>query len=346
MWRDLFSFHILGQSLAVDLGTSNTLICRKQHGIVLNVPTVMALRVSDGSVVGVGESARMMLGKTPRSIRAVRPLRDGVIADYETTRKLVTHFLELVQPYRSLIGPKLVLGVPTAATRVEQRALIDIGEDVGARAVHLVEEPVAAVIGAELPISEPTGHMIVDIGGGTSEAAVTSLNGVVVNRSIRVAGDEMDRAIVQYMREEYNLHIGEQMAEGIKKKIGCALAPDEQVTMKVRGRDLNDGFPHEVEISSGELSTVLSSVLTTILDMIEATLEVCPPALAGDIMEHGIYLAGGGASVKRFNEFVSARVKLPVHVVPDPLLAVVRGLGRLLVSPDLLAQVEITPDLK
>ncbi len=346
MLRELFSFNLLGHSLGIDLGTTNTLIYRKGQGIVLNMPTVMALRNTNEEVIGVGEEARLMLGKTPQNIRAIRPLQDGVVADYEITRKMVSHFISLIQPGRVLIGPKLIIGVPTVATRVEKRALVDIAQEVGARRIHLVEEPVAAVIGADLPISEPVGNMVVDIGGGTSEAAITSLNGVVVSRSIRVAGDEMNLVISQYLREEYNLYIGEQMAEHIKISIGCALAEDKKEKIKIRGRDLKAGFPREIEIDSREMSSVLSPVLNTILDMIEATLEASPPALAGDIMERGICLTGGGARLRKLDEFVSARVKLPVWVVSEPLLSVVTGLGKLLENPGLLSQVEISTGLK
>jgi rod shape-determining protein MreB len=346
MLKELFSLNLFGYSLGIDLGTTNTVVYRKGRGIVLNMPTVMALRSTNGEVIGVGEEARLMLGKTPQNIRAVRPLQDGVVADYDITRKMVSHFLSLIQPGRALIGPRLIIGVPSAATRVEKRALVDIAQEVGARRIHLVEEPVAAVIGADLPISEPLGNMVVDIGGGTSEAAITSLNGVVVSRSIRVAGDEMNLVISQYLREEYNLYIGEQMAENIKVNIGCALTEGKKQKMKARGRDLKAGFPHQVEVDSGEISSVLSPVIHAILDMIEATLEASPPALAGDIMERGIYLTGGGACLKRFDEFISAKIKLPVWMVPEPLFSVVTGLGRLLDNPGLLSQVEVTANLR
>lgn len=345
VFREIFNFRLMGKDLGVDLGTTNTLIYRKGRGVVLNEPSVLAICKRDGRIMGVGKQAKQMLGKTPQNILAIRPLRDGVIADFEITRKMLESFLEKIQPQKTMIGPRLVIGVPSRATKVEKRALADIAMEIGARKVFLVAEPVAAVIGADLPISEPTGNMIVDIGGGTSEAAITSLDGVVISNSIRIAGDEMDEAIIQYLKEKHNLFIGEQMAERIKITLGYSSSKEER-KMKVRGRDLNTGFPSEIELNSGEMQEILDPVLTAILDMIEATLEQCPPEIAGDIMEKGIYLTGGGACLKGIDIYIAERVKLPVRVVPEPLLSVVLGLGKLLDDHRLLSAVEITPNTR
>lgn len=344
MFRDFFSFRIFGDNLGIDLGTSSTLIYAKGKGIVLNMPSILAVGRKDGRIVGVGKEAKEMLGKTPQNIVVVRPLQNGVVADYDATQRMVEYFISQIQPYHRLVGPKMVIGVPSRATKVEKKALVDIATHLGARQVQLVHEPVAAVIGADLPISEPLGSMIVDIGGGTSEAAITSLDGVVISKHVRIAGDEMDQAIILYLKENHNLFVGEQMAERIKINIGCTHPPSRNEKMKMRGRDLGTGFPNEVEIDSEELSSILSSVVSTICEMIESTLEESPPELAGDIMERGIYLTGGGACLKGFDKYVSKRVHLPVKLVPEPLLSVVMGVGKLLENRELLATVETTPE--
>ena len=344
MLRDFFGFRIFGDSLGMDLGTTNSLIYAKGKGIVLNMPSILAVGRKEGRIIGVGKEAKEMLGKTPQSIVVVRPLQNGVIADFDVAQRMIEYFISQVQPYHRLVGPKLAIGVPSRATKVEKKAVVDIATNLGARQVHLVHEPVAAVVGANLPISEPLGSMIVDIGGGTSEAAITSLDGVVISRDIRIAGDEMDQAIILYLKENHNLFIGEQMAERIKINIGCAHPPSRNEKMKVRGRDLSTGFPNEIEIGSEELSNILSPVVSTICEMIESTLEESPPELAGDIMERGIYLTGGGACLKGFDKCVSKRVHLPVKLAPEPLLSVVLGMGKLLEDRELLSIVETTPD--
>jgi len=344
MFKDIFKFRIWGDSLGIDLGTTNTLIWAKKKGVVLNMPSILALTRKEGKVLGIGEKAKEMLGKAPQNILVVRPLEDGVIADFDVTQKMIECFISQAQSYRRLIGPKLVVGVPFQATKVEKKAVVDIGMELGARRVHLVAEPIAAAIGSNLPITEPIGNMIVDIGGGTSEAAITSLGGVVMSRCIRIAGDEMDQAIIQYMKENYNVFIGEQMAERIKINIGCVCSPSPKETMKARGRDLATGFPTELELDSQELSTVLSPIVDVICNMIEATLEESPPELAGDIMERGIFLAGGGSCLKGFDKYLSKKTHLLVNKTEDPLLCVVRGTGKLLEDPDLLSLVEITPN--
>jgi len=344
MFRDFFSFRIFGDNLGIDLGTSSTLIYAKGKGIVLNMASILAVGRKDGRIVGVGKKAKEMLGKTPQNIVVVRPLQDGVVADYDATQRMVEYFISQIQPYHRLVGPKMVIGVPSRATKVEKKALVDIATHLGARQVQLVHEPVAAVIGADLPISEPLGSMIVDIGGGTSEAAITSLDGVVISKHVRIAGDEMDQAIILYLKENHNLLVGEQMAERIKINIGCTHPPSRNEKMKMRGRDLSTGFPNEIEIDSEELSNILSPVVSTICEMIESTLEESPPELAGDIMERGIYLTGGGACLKGFDKYVSKRVHLPVKLAPEPLLSVVMGVGKLLENRELLATVETSPE--
>lgn len=344
MFRDFFSFRIFGDNLGIDLGTSSTLIYAKGKGIVLNMASILAVGRKDGRIVGVGKKAKEMLGKTPQNIVVVRPLQNGVVADYDATQRMVEYFISQIQPYHRLVGPKMVIGVPSRATKVEKKALVDIATHLGARQVQLVHEPVAAVIGADLPISEPLGSMIVDIGGGTSEAAITSLDGVVISKHVRIAGDEMDQAIILYLKENHNLLVGEQMAERIKINIGCTHPPSRNEKMKMRGRDLSTGFPNEIEIDSEELSNILSPVVSTICEMIESTLEESPPELAGDIMERGIYLTGGGACLKGFDKYVSKRVHLPVKLAPEPLLSVVMGVGKLLENRELLATVETSPE--
>ncbi len=344
MFRDFFSFRIFGDNLGIDLGTSSTLIYAKGKGIVLNMASILAVGRKDGRIVGVGKEAKEMLGKTPQNIVVVRPLQNGVVADYDATQRMVEYFISQIQPYHRLVGPKMVIGVPSRATKVEKKALVDIATHLGARQVQLVHEPVAAVIGADLPISEPLGSMIVDIGGGTSEAAITSLDGVVISKHVRIAGDEMDQAIILYLKENHNLFVGEQMAERIKINIGCTHPPSRNEKMKMRGRDLGTGFPNEIEIDSEELSSILSPIVSTICEMIESTLEESPPELAGDIMERGIYLTGGGACLKGFDKYVSKRVHLPVKLAPEPLLSVVMGVGKLLENRELLATVETSPE--
>ncbi len=330
----------------MDLGTANTLIYKKGKGIVLDLPSVIAVSKKSNKVLSIGDEAKRMLGKTPQNILAIRPMQDGVIADFDITRKMVECFLLRVQPQRAIIGPKLIIGVPSRATKVEKRALVDIAKELGARKVYLVAEAVAAAIGADLPISEPLGNMIVDIGGGTSESAIVSLNGVVVSKSTRIAGDEMNQAIVQYIKEEYKLYIGDGVAEQMKIDVGCIYPSSENKKIKVRGRDLNSGFPSEAEIDLEEINVIFISVLSSIVDIIEETLEECPPELASDIMKNGIHLSGGGACLKDLDRYISERAHLPVKLVPKPLFSVTLGLGKLLDDRDLLSTVEITPNLK
>jgi len=339
----MFSFRIWGDNLAIDLGTTNTLVYTKREGVVLNIPSVIAIARKDGRILAIGKEAKEMVGKTPENIVAVRPMQDGVIADFDITQKMVRYFIEQVQPRRLLMGPKLIIGVPFRATKVEKRAVVEIAMQIGARRVYLVAEPVAAAIGANLPVSEALGNLIVDIGGGTSEAAITSLNGVVICRTIRIAGDEMDHAVIQHLRDHHSLVIGEQMAERIKIEIGCVCVPAHNEKMKVRGRDLNTGFPNQIEIDSEEVSSIFSPVVGTICEMIEATLEESPPELSGDIMERGLYLTGGVASLRGLDKYISQRTGLVVHLAEEPLLSVVMGIGKLLENRHFLSLVEMTP---
>ncbi len=342
MFKNIFSFKIFGSNLGIDLGTTNTIIYAEDKGIVLDAPSVLAISQNDGRIIGIGKEAKEMVGKTPKNILAVRPLQDGVIADFDIAQKMVEYFISQVQPHRPLIGPQMVIGVPSRATEVERKAVVDIAAGVGARKTHLVAESVAAVIGAGLPLSEPSGNIIVDIGGGSSETAVISLNGVVVSHCIRIAGDEMNRAIIQHLREAHNLFIGEQMAERIKITIGD-LSSDKEEKMKVRGRNSATGFPHEMEVNSKEIGEVLFPPVSTICDMIETTLEETPPELSGDIMQRGIYLTGGGACIKGLDAYISKRIHLLVNMVAQPLLSVALGTGKLLKDQKLLSAVEVTP---
>ena len=343
MFKNIFSFKIFGSNLGIDLGTTNTIIYAEDKGIVLNAPSVLAISQNDGKIMSIGKEAKEMIGKTPKNILAMRPLQDGVIADFDIAQKMVEYFISQVQPHRPLIGPQMVIGVPSRATEVERKAVIDIATGVGARKTHLVAESVAAIIGADLPLSEPSGNIIVDIGGGSSETAVISLNGVVISHCIRIAGNEMDQAVIQYLQEAHNLLIGEQMAERIKITIGDLSSNSKEEKMKVRGRNLATGFPYEMEINSKEIREVLSSQVSTICDMIETTLEETPPELSGDIMQRGIYLTGGGACIKGLDAYISERIHLLVNTVAQPLLSVALGTGKLLRDQKLLSAVEITP---
>jgi len=346
MIKDLFNCRIFGHGLGIDLGTTNTLIYTKGEGIILNMPSVLAVSRKNGEVLAMGEEAKRMMGKTPQNILAVRPLQDGVIADFDLTQRMIEYFISRIEHHHILIGPKMIIGVPSRATEVEKKAVMEIATQIGARQVHLVAESVAAVVGANLPISEPLGNMIVDIGGGTSEAAIISLNGVVISNCIRIAGDEMDQAVIQHLREKHNLLIGEQMAEKIKINIGCVSSASSEKKMKTRGRDLATGFPNEIEINSGEIREALSSVIDAICDMIETTLEQSPPELAGDIMERGICLTGGGACLAGLDKHISRRTRLSVKIAPDPLLSVALGTGKLLEDQELLSQVQLTSTLE
>jgi rod shape-determining protein MreB len=311
----------------VDLGTANTLVYVRGRGIVLSEPSVVAIDQRTGDVHAVGIEAKRMLGRTPGDIQAIRPLKDGVIADFDVTEQMLRHFIQKVHQNR-WAHPRVVVCVPSGVTGVEKRAVEEATYSAGARQAYLIEEPMAAAIGAGLPVSEPTGNMIVDIGGGTTEVAVISLGGIVVSQSIRVGGDELDEAIIEHVKREYKLMIGSQTAEEVKLEIGSAHELPEEVEAEIRGRDLVSGLPKTVVLSSAEVRTALEVPLSQIIDAVKQTLDKTPPELASDIMDRGIVLAGGGALLQRLNERIRAETQMPVHLAESPLTCVAVGSGR------------------
>ena len=320
----------LGRDIAIDLGTANTLIYVRGQGVVLNEPSVVALDVADGRPVAVGHEAKRMMGRTPGHIRAVRPLKDGVIADFEVCEKMLRFFIQKVHSSR-WSKPRMVICVPSGITGVEQRAVQDAAEYAGARKpVHIIEEPMAAAIGADLPVHEPSGNMIVDIGGGTTEVAVISLGGIVTAQSVRVAGDELDEAVMQYLKKEFSLAVGERTAEEIKIQMGSAWPFDREVTAEVRGRDLISGLPRTISISTEQVREALAEPVSAIVDAVRTTLDKTPPELAADIMHVGITLSGGGALLHGIDRRLAHETGMPINVAPDPLFSVVIGSGRAL----------------
>jgi rod shape-determining protein MreB len=314
--------------IGIDLGTANTLVFVRDHGIVLREPSVVAIQSGTNKVLAVGEEAKRMLGRTPGTIQAIRPMKDGVIADFEITEAMLRYFISKVVSNRRFgIKPRVIVAVPSGITEVERRAVKDSATHAGARKVYLIEEPMAAAIGVGLPVQEPAGNMIVDIGGGTTEVALISLAGIVLSRSVRVAGDELDEAIIQYMKRAYNLMIGERMAEDIKTKIGSAYPLEQELTMEVKGRDLVAGLPKTLTITSEEIREALQEPITTIVESVRVTLERCPPELAADLVDRGIMLAGGGALIRGIDKLLAEETGLPVHVSDDPLSAVAMGTG-------------------
>ncbi len=337
-------FRIFSTDLAIDLGTANTLVYVKGKGIVANEPSMVAVyRDSRGNqkILAVGEEAKEMLGRTPGNITPIRPLREGVIADFEAAEQMIRYFIIKAHNRKALVRPRVVVCVPSGITPVERRAVKESAESAGAREVYLVEEPMAAALGADLPIMEPSGSMIVDIGGGTTEVAVISLAGIVVSQSVRVGGDKMDEAIAQYVRRKYNLFIGERTAEKVKLSLGNAYPEDEEKTMEIKGRDLLSGIPKTYEISSSEVREALSDPLQQIIDVIKITLEKTPPELVSDIVDKGIILTGGGALLKNIDVLIRNAVNLPIVIVDDPLTTVVMGSGKLLDDMRLLKEVAI-----
>jgi rod shape-determining protein MreB and related proteins len=316
-----------GRDMAVDLGTANTLVYVRGRGIVLSEPSVVAIDQRTGEVHAVGVEAKRMLGRTPGTISAIRPLKDGVIADFDVTEQMLRHFIQKVHQNR-WAHPRVVVCVPSGVTGVEKRAVEDATRAAGARDCQLIEEPMAAAIGAGLPVSEPTGNMIVDIGGGTTEVAVISLGGIVVSQSIRVGGDELDEAIVNYVKREYKLLIGMQTSEEVKLEIGSAAPMKEELQAEIRGRDLVTGLPKTVVLSSQEVRLALNEPLQQIVDAIKSTLDKTPPELAADIMDRGIVLAGGGALLHRLEERIRHETEMPVHLAESPLTCVAVGSGR------------------
>jgi rod shape-determining protein MreB and related proteins len=329
------------KDMGIDLGTANTLVYVKDKGIVINEPSVVAINTKTDQILAVGEEAQRMVGKTPSHIVATRPLVDGVISDFEVTERMLKHFIEKVhqESFSVLPRPRIIVGIPLGVTEVERKAVEDAALSAGARQVFLIEEPMAAAIGARLPIQDASGNMIVDMGGGTTEIAVISLGGVVTWKSIRTAGDELDQNIIQYARDHFNLLLGERTAENIKIKIGSALLMEEPLDTTMRGRDLITGLPKEVVITSNQIREAISRSLRLVVENIKTTIEITPPELVADIYERGIILSGGGALLKGLNKLIQEETKIPVRVTDDPLTAVVRGAGIVLEDLENLKEV-------
>jgi rod shape-determining protein MreB len=320
------------KDLGIDLGTANTLVYVRGKGIVVREPSVVALRTDTKTIEAVGEQAKRMIGRTPGNIRAVRPMKDGVIADFDTTATMIKYFIRQAMKKRSIFSrqPNVMVCVPSGITAVEKRAVEDATRQAGAREAFTIEEPFAAAIGADLPVWEPTGSMVVDIGGGTTEVAVISLGGIVTSRSIRVAGDEMDEAIIQYIKRTYNLLIGERTAEQLKLDIGSALPLEQEQSVEIRGRDLVTGLPKTIPISSGEVTEALTDTVGAIVDAVKVTLERCPPELSADIMDRGIVLTGGGGLLRNLDKLLARETGMPVIVAENALDCVAIGTGRAL----------------
>ncbi|NOQ98236.1 MAG: MreB/Mrl family cell shape determining protein [Calditrichae bacterium] len=325
-----FSFlNFLSNDIGMDLGTANTLIYVKNRGIVVNEPSIVAIEENSGKVLAVGKEAREMYGRTHQDIITIRPLKDGVIADFEATEIMMREFIKKAKVNRISIG-RIVVCVPSGITEVEKRAVRDSAERAGAREVYLIAEAMASAVGIGLDIQKPIGNMIVDIGGGTCEIAIISLGGIVLHTSIRIAGDEMDEAIVQYFKKNYNLLIGEKTAELLKCEIGSVMPLEEEITTQVKGRDLIDGIPKTVEVNSAEIREALMDPVNTIVESVRLTLERTPPELASDILDHGILLTGGGSLLRKIDELIQKETQLPANVAEDPLSAVARGTGKIL----------------
>lgn len=317
----------LGKKIGIDLGTANSIVWLEGEGIVLQEPTVVAISVDDNRVVAVGNEAKQMLGRTPGNIRASRPMRDGVIADYQVTEAMLRYFLQKVGGQSLFFKPEVMICVPAGCTQVERRAVLDATLSAGARNAYLIDEPLAAAIGAEIPIAAPSGSMIIDVGGGATEAAVISLGGVVVHKSVRIAGNRIDEAIASYMRKKHNLIIGDQTAEEVKIKIGSATALPRTEKMEVKGRDSIMGLPKVVELTSTEVTEAIRPVLNQIIGVVKAVLEETPPELASDIIDKGIVMSGGTSLLRHFDKLMTQEVGVPAHVAEEPMLCVVKGTG-------------------
>jgi rod shape-determining protein MreB len=322
--------NLVSNDIGIDLGTANTLVFLRGQGIVLNEPSIVTIEVSSKKVIAVGSEAKEMVGRTPGEIMSIRPLKDGVIADFEITEKLLSNFIRRVVKHRYLMKPRVVISVPSGITEVEKRAVRDSAENAGAREVFLIQEPMAAAIGVGLPVHLPSGIMVIDIGGGTSEIAVIALNGIVNNISIRIGGDEMDEAIMLYLKKNYNLLIGERTAEEIKIKIGSAFPLDEEESMEIKGRDLVAGIPKTMKLSSVQVREALSEPVDTIIQAVRQALEETPPELAADILDKGIVVTGGGALLKGMDRRLREETNLAINIAEDPLTCVVRGTGKVL----------------
>jgi len=333
---------IFSSDLAIDLGTATTLVFVHGRGIVVVEPSIVAVNRVTNRVEAIGTKAKDMLGKTPGNIQAIRPMKDGVIADFEVTERMLDYFIKKAHGRSFLVRPRIVISVPSEITQVEKRAVKDTALKAGASEVYLLEQAMAAAIGADLPITEPSGNMIVDVGGGTSDVAVISLAGVVYSRSVRVAGNEMDEAIIQYIKKKYNLLVGERTAEQIKIEIGSAFPLDEALTMEIKGRDLVEGVPKTLTITDEEIREALAETIATIIDAVRNALERTPPEISADIMDKGIILAGGGSMLKNLDKRLREETGLPVAHCEDPSSAVVRGTGMMLTNIDLLRKIAIT----
>lgn len=332
--------------MGIDLGTANSLIYVKGKGIVLTEPSVVAIQRGTNNVLAVGNEAKRMLGRTPGNILAIRPLKDGVIADFEITESMLRYFITKVHNRKALVRPRIVIAVPSGITEVEKRAVKDSALHAGAREVYLIEEPMAAAIGVGLPVQEPAGNMIIDIGGGTTEVAIISLAGIVFSKSVRVGGDELDDAIIQYLKRTYNLMIGERTAENVKIAIGSAYPLPEELSIDVKGRDLVSGLPKTIVVNSEEIRGALLETISTIIEAVRISLERCPPELAADLVDRGLILAGGGALLRGIDRLLSEETGLPVNVADDPLSAVALGTGRVLDELDFLKKIIVTDNVR
>jgi len=337
--RSIFS--LFSSDLAIDLGTANTLVFADGKGIVVNEPSIVAINKTTGDVEAVGRDAKEMLGRTPGNIVAIRPMKDGVIADFKVTERMLNYFIQKAHGRKMLVHPRIVIGVPSEITQVEKRAVVDSAYRAKASEVHLVEQAMVAAIGAGLPITEPSGNMIVDIGGGTTDVAVISLSGIVYSRSVRVAGNEMDEAIMQYLKRKYNLLIGERTAEAIKIHVGSAFPLDKPETMEIKGRNLIEGVPRTITVDDSEIREALSECVATIMNAIRVALERTPPELSADISDRGIVLTGGGALLKNLDKRIREETGLPVSIAEDPLASVVLGTGKMLTDFKLLRRIAI-----
>jgi rod shape-determining protein MreB and related proteins len=334
--------NVFGRDMAVDLGTANTLVFVKGRGIVLNEPSVVAIDKTTGSVLAVGLEAKRMIGRTPGNIVAVRPLKDGVIADFDVTERMLRYFIQQVHKRRFLARPRVIVGVPSGITGVEQRAVEEAAEQAGARSAHLIEEPMAAAIGSELPIHEPSGNMVVDIGGGTTEVAVISLGGIVASESIRIGGDELDEEIIAYMKREHNLMLGERTSEELKIEVGSAYPLNQEEQAEIRGRDMVTGLPKILIISSVEVRAAIEEPVAAIIDAVKATLDKTPPELSSDVMDRGIVLTGGGALLRGLDERLRQETGMPVHIAEQPLNCVAIGAGKCLEEYESLKKVLVS----
>jgi rod shape-determining protein MreB len=335
-------FQFIGRDMAVDLGTANTLVYVRGRGIVLNEPSVVAINTKTGAILAVGAEAKRMIGRTPAHIVAIRPLKDGVIADFDVTEKMLRYFIQKVHRRSFLAKPRVVVCVPSGITGVEQRAVEEATISAGARSAFIIEEPMAAAIGAGLPVHEPTGNMVVDIGGGTTEVAVVSLGGIVTSQSIRIGGDELDESIINYIKKEYSLMLGERTSEEIKMAIASAFPLPEEKQAEIRGRDLVTGLPKTIVVSAEEIRRAIEEPVNAIVDAVKNTLDKTPPELAADIMDKGIVLAGGGSLLKGLDERLKHETGMPIHIAEDPLFAVAVGSGKCLEEFESLKRVLIS----